>query len=97
MIWTGVAGPSMPNWVAALDGLSRTYTWVLGMPCTGTKVGEGVGGMGVGVIEGTTVGARVEVMMNGVEVWAPGNAPPNPQPESRNGKTARSKVLLCTR
>ena len=66
------------------------------MPCTGAIVGDGVGGIEVGVADGTGVGGSVEVMMNGVGVSLPGKDPWRLQPTSNSATTAIRKVFICT-
>lgn len=81
---------------ASVEGSGRTLTCVLVMPCTGTVVGEGVGGMGVSVAEGTAVGSSVAVMMNGVAV-APLETPMRvPQAASRMEERSQNRVRRCT-
>jgi hypothetical protein len=65
-------GGRIANCVPSIEAVARTFTCVVVMPSTGAVVGDGVGGIGVSVADGMSVGARVDVMMNGVDVPEPG-------------------------
>ena len=86
----------MPNEEAAVEGLPRTLTCVLVCPCTGVTVAVGVDGIGVRVADGTTVGANVAVIMNGVEVFAAGSDVRRPHPVRATARIDRSATCLCT-
>src|SRR5512142_2956173 len=95
-IWTLSKGGRIASCAPAVEGVARTFTWVVVMPVTGTVVGVGVGGTGVGVMDGMGVGGRVAVMMKGVA--APGAVMPvwTAQPARASARSMSRRVGLFT-